>query len=375
MAERLPPIYFYIPREKWISEKLPEDITSSRTWQCKGGVTDGDYAWSLVPYLHLKDGKIPCEFTGNLPTEGILISHRLSLPDDLRPGPKLLLVCCLGDKSNPEFRGPHFFAHIHVVQNPTEEMLSWNQSFWRTYYMPHWTQSGLIPRDPARGDLFENIAFFGKKEGLASELRSKDWLDRIKNLGLTLHIVDDSERWHDYSFVDVVIAIRDFEGKDLPWKPATKLYNAWHAVVPAVLGYESAYRAERKSELDYIEANSPEDTFLALRRLRDDRELRRRMVENGRIRAKETSVDIMITRWSDLISDVVVPAYYKWCNTPRWAKEVFLKYRSSAYISKKIYKSTIRIIKQSIVQTRVSIAFRTRLRSIFSRVKKPKVFK
>ena len=38
-------------------------------------------------------------------------------------------------------------------------------------------------------------------------------------------------------------------------KPPSKLFNSWLAGVPAVLGHESAYRAERRSDLDYIEVS------------------------------------------------------------------------------------------------------------------------
>jgi hypothetical protein len=37
---------------------------------------------------------------------------------------------------------------------------------------------------------------------------------------------------------------------------AIKLYNCWHAGVPAVLGAESAFRANRRSDLDYLEVQS-----------------------------------------------------------------------------------------------------------------------
>lgn len=61
--------------------------------------------------------------------------------------------------------------------------------------------------------------------------------------------------------------MRSFSQNDYYDKPALKLFNARHAGVPAILDAESAYRAERMSELDYIEVMSVDGTLLALKLL------------------------------------------------------------------------------------------------------------
>jgi hypothetical protein len=75
--------------------------------------------------------------------------------------------------------------------------------------------------------------------------------------------------WHDYSDTDVVLAIRELDRDNL-WqgKPASKLYNAWHAGVPAILGYVSAFRSERETKLDYLQATSVREVILALKKLK-----------------------------------------------------------------------------------------------------------
>jgi hypothetical protein len=135
--------------------------------------------------------------------------------------------------------------------------------------------------------------------------------------------VANYDRWNDYSEVDAIIAVRSFKDKEFAVKPALKLHNAWHGGVPAILGCESAYQAERKSELDYIEVTSPADVILALKRLRDDKVLRHAMVENGRVRARATQPARITAQWRGFLTDVATPAYDRWCAAPYW-RQTFL---------------------------------------------------
>jgi hypothetical protein len=84
-------------------------------------------------------------------------------------------------------------------------------------------------------------------------------------------------------------------------KPGTKLYNAWLAGVPAVLGPEPAFRELRRHELDYLEVTSVEEALAAIDRLRSDPALYRAMVDHGRERARDFSVEAILDRWTDLL--------------------------------------------------------------------------
>jgi glycosyltransferase involved in cell wall biosynthesis len=187
----------------------------------------------------------------------------------------------------------------------------------------------LIPRDADRGDRFEDAAYFGWPQNLADPLHESRWRARLGELGLRWRIVPRWQ-WNDYSGVDVVVAIRSFSGHTFGYKPATKLYQAWHAGVPAVLGAESAYIAERRSDLDYLEAPSFDETVAALRRLRDDPSLRRAMIENGRRRAEESSPRCLVERWSTLLNDVAKPAWRRWREQSDSQQRDFLTQRAAA---------------------------------------------
>jgi hypothetical protein len=348
MSERLPPIYFYIPQSDWAVGEMPENADTY--WSgFEGTITGGVYASTLQTYLRLKADGFPCELTGSMPAEGIVLAHRDFLPDALQPGPRLLIVCLKVD------RGPHPYAQIHVGINPQDrlqqtKLLNKRDVFSReSYYIPHWPQPGLIVRDCERGDRFENIAFIGNEVNLAPELMTPSWQEQLNALGLRWHMVglECRDRWNDFSYVDAIVAVRSFNRQGGYYnKPALKLYNAWHAGVPAILGGDSACRAERKSELDYLEVASLNDVILALKRLRDDKALRHAMVENGRIRAEETQPAKLVSMWRSFLLDQAVPAYERWCMASAASRESYLIYHYLAHKPKQIIqylRNTVRL--------------------------------
>ncbi len=300
------PVYFYIPQDYWPSRELPnllktetisDYLLSLRTPTL--GRVGNIYSWILQTYLRLKADGFPCTFVGTLPPEGIVIAYWDTVP---LPSANLLIVSVLADAN------PNPYTQLAVIQNPLQAL-----SFHNGYYLPHWPQPGLIPRSAGRGNRFENIGFFGDILNLAPELKSPSWQAQLKSLGFNWHVVEP-ERWHDYSQIDAVLAVRGFKERDYFHKPATKLFNAWHAGVPAILGCESAFQAERKNEMDYVEVSSPDEILAALKRLRDDPNLRQAMIANGRLRAEETSIESLAARWRDFITQIAIPAHEAWCS-------------------------------------------------------------
>jgi Glycosyl transferases group 1 len=317
---QLPKIYFYLSSFDWLVNHLPEEVETYLPFLADNGICDGEYAWTLQTYLRLKADGFPCELTGTMPREGIVLAHYNSLAFNCKPGPKLLIVYLKADKPLRPY------AQLHVVQNTYE-----TKTLKNSYYMPHWTQPGLIPRDSARGDRFETVGFFGTGGNLAPELLNPSWREQLKELGLQW-CFKNRPQWNDFSNVDAVVAVRSFDSKNQgiwakdqgAWKPPQKLYNAWLAGVPAIFGNEPAFRDQRRSELDYIEVNSLDETISALKRLQNDKELRQAMAENGRIRVAENHPSKLVKLWRDFLLDVAVPAYDRWSNSPNISRQLFL---------------------------------------------------
>lgn len=239
--------------------------------------------WTLQTYLRLKEAGADIELaTGNHPPkDGIVIAHADSFH---WLGPKPFRVCIGGDRTFS------VEADLYVVQNLDDPRKP-------AYFIPFWPQFGLIPRKEGRR--IENVVYYGWKEQLAPELRRPEFTEAVARLGLTVrYMYEDAKRqsWCDYSEADIVLAVRGFGGDPYNRKPATKLYNAWTAGAPAILGCESAYTALRTSPLDYLEARSPKEVLERMADLRNP-QLYEQMVENGRKRAAEFTVAAITKRW------------------------------------------------------------------------------
>jgi hypothetical protein len=113
-----------------------------------------------------------------MPDEGIVLSHRDFLDDSIKPGLKLLLVCLRADVDR------HPYAQLHVVQNPYQAIPSQFMTLWESHFIPHWPQPSIIPRNPQRGNAFENVTFLGNEINLVSEFCDRSWYDHLQDLGL-----------------------------------------------------------------------------------------------------------------------------------------------------------------------------------------------
>ena len=322
----LPPIYFYLAPSQW-PQSWPQSPTEN--WP---GFGLGIYAWTLQTYLQLSAAGVPCELIRHLPETGIVLAHSNSLRA-ISPRPKLgqaLLLICLKAES-PLYP----YAQLHVVQNRVEA------NGRDRIFLPHWPQPGLLTRNPHRGNRFENLGFLGHRYSLAPELQQADWLEFLDRLNLHWHPVVNTNhwsdysrldaRWHDYRELDAIIAVRSFKQPLwpqlhlYPHKPATKLYNAWLAGVPAILGPESAFLSERQHPLDYVEVTSFDALKAAVIKLNADETLRQQIVTQGQRRAAALDPEQITARWIAFLQSVALPAYDRWCAQSTWQQWVQLQ--------------------------------------------------
>lgn len=274
---------------------------------------DPDQHWSWMDgfyqtYLRLKLAGYPVQLSTTLPSSGILVlfANRRSLDAFLEQcttnNPPFIIVAACADK------GELSWADFQIVQNRKGVDDRY------VMYVPFLPQPGLIPRDPSRGSVIENIAYKGARENLNQIFRSQPWFEFLQTKGLnwrdeTYDCLQSKnllpESWSDYRSVDLTLAVRQDLKREYRGKPANKLFNSWKAGVPALLGPEYAYRELRISPLDYFEIASLEDAFQAIEALMDQPRLYEAMVENGLQRAEEYTAERILQKLGWVLFDEI----------------------------------------------------------------------
>jgi hypothetical protein len=347
-----PKICFYIPsqdlinnppmkiQENWvgINEYFERNPVISET----GELYDiGPSIWVVLTFMQLREYGYPCELTATLPHSGIIITHSDFLSTSLRPTPQQFIV-----EFKPDRSLRCIYSNFVIVQNKHDPICRGiNRLFIKSAFIKYWPQPGLIPRDPQREDRFENICFMGDEfiqdvETLESE---------IQKLGLKWMLMHQRNKWHDYSKVDAIVAVRPVDPHRTPYftyisKPASKLYNAWIAGVPAILSPDSAFEDLRESEFDYLKAENVPEIIEGLKQLMNDPALRKSMIENGKKRAKEFNSEVIIEDWVKLIQNRIVPAYNVWSSS-QYHRYLFFFSRTLAYGISGIIQKKVRRLR------------------------------
>ena len=292
-------VTFLLPNEIDISRLVNYDLTTH--WRL---LFEAPHSWITQSYLRLKSTGYDVLLDNTIPQDGIVVFHAKDKSKLLKQKiPKnIILVCIRGDLHCSLFADFEILQNYPYVDNK------------KTFFIPHWSQPCLIPRNPKRESALTTLSFKGFKKNLHQDFRSTKW-----NIFLNeqdLEWLDDSTNktgkngsdnidWHDYSEIDLIIAVRPPCKLNYTHKPPTKLYNAWLAGVPAILGPESAYQALRKSELDYIEASNFEEAQMAILNLKKNPDLYQAMVENGFQRAAEYTNEAITQQWAELLFNVI----------------------------------------------------------------------
>lgn len=288
-------VSFYLPgsclpsaekRARWIGQK---DVILEES-----GKPAAAQSWIYRTWMALEQLGCPVDLVHEMPDHGCVVALSGTVSPCFRGGSGLFLAGVVADGL------PHPSAQLHVLQNAAHA-----RRLPRSGFMPHWPQPGLLARDSERRTTFERVAFFGTKDNLAGEMMTPAWLDDLKRATGSNFEIRGAARWHDYSDVDAVIAIRDFGGGRQLHKPATKLYNAWLAGVPFIGGTDSAYAAEGEPGVDYLVARTPQEVIDQLQRLKSDPELRAKLVSNGRRKSLSRSAEAIALMWRAFVEEKI----------------------------------------------------------------------
>ncbi len=297
------PVTFYLD----VDDK---DIASWRTLrpdQEPRRLALGEDYWITQTFARLRDAGGDVRLDNRVPDDGIVLFYagdKRPVWSAARHNSRALLVAVRSD------RHPVGFADFEVVQNAS------SADGVRTFHVPHWPQPRLLPRDRARGAGLRTLLFPGTPQNLHPGFRSEAWKAFLLARDLTFRChyttADGAPpAWHDYRDVDAMLAIRPTGAREVRNKPGWKLFNAWLAGVPAILGPEAGYRELRNGPLDFIEADNPAGAMVAIDRLLDDPALYLVMVENGRRRGEAFTDAATQATWCRLLVDTLEPAWQR----------------------------------------------------------------
>ena len=257
---------------------------------------NGDLCWTVQTWCRLRDSGIGGIEIATAPAPGRINLSKSKTLSRRGPDPALFDVSIQADYPRV------LWAHFHIQQNA--DLVCEDGAL---QYL--WPQAGIVPRDLAR-DTVKTVGFLGKLDGnLAGTEES--WRAAMAAQGLQF-VVRPPEFWHDYSDIDIAIALRSFGNARHSRKPANKMVNAWIAGVPFVGGSDSAFAQAGTAGMDHLLAHTLQEAASQVDRLRSDPALYDSLVEAGRRRATGFSTERLAAQWIALLEGPVAARYRQW---------------------------------------------------------------
>lgn len=273
-----------------------------------GIVAETDLGWCLQTYLILaKRGNLEVYCSNKLRSDAINIIHSAQLLP-LKATPADFVVCTRADF--PLRR----WAHYQIVQNK-------NQLGHDTSYVPFWNQPGLIKRNPERTGV-KRVAYSGQTFNGNFAGSSDSWQSLLEPHGLEFVIIP-REKWHDLSDIDLLVGIRSFDKKPHNSKPPSKLINAWHAQIPFIGGYDSAFTQIGEPDTDFLLAETPYEAVNKIVALKENPSLYQKLVANGLKKAPLYTNQAIAEEWESILTGPVKQRYERWKSRPAYEKARF----------------------------------------------------
>ena len=251
--------------------------------------------WTLQTFLELKKRGWPVALMGEPQPGSVNFVHVLQL-FRRRPSPNLFFVSIQADcPAIP-------WTSANIVQNRLQADA--RRSFW----IPHWPQPGLIPRSPGRDDV-ACVAYAGDPAWMAGS--EVVWRAALRSCGIEFRCLD-ADNWNDYSGVDILLAIRSFDKSPYAYKPPSKLLNAWHARIPLVGGYDSAFEQIGRPGYDYLRVCTLDEAIETICVLRKNPNRYRSIVEAGALSALKYTRERVADAWENLLSGPIASRHKHW---------------------------------------------------------------
>ncbi|MGM0858917.1 MAG: glycosyltransferase [Pseudomonadota bacterium] len=271
-------------------------------------------AWIVQTYLHLRKLTSSIVFSNTLLPDAINVLHC----DEMLKNPhigKYFTVSIVAD------RRVYLGGDLNIVQNRDQVFIS------KDHWIMHWPQTNLIPSIRTGREPKFRVGFLGLEK---NSINLKEIINTSKYNENIDVIFRGPGKWHDYSDLDAVIAIRDFTSSHSQ-KPPTKLVNAWSAGVVFIGGNDSAYEQIGTPGRDYIKCSSPRDLVFQLERLIDEPEVRTEMIAAGKKSVTSYTSESVAMQWLNFFETLAKPEFERWNKGSIFRRKSFMLYRYFIY--------------------------------------------
>jgi hypothetical protein len=278
--------------------------------EAMGKISRWDLEWSFQTYHKLKErNNIQVSLSNSFDRNSINIIHSASLLK-VRGSGHDFIVCIRADFPHRDW------AQYHIVQNK-------NQITADSSFLPFWIQPNLTKRNAKRTSV-DVVAYTGQifNGNLAGSPTM--WEDLLKPYKMRFCAIKE-EFWGNLRDVDILIGIRSFDKRPYNSKPPSKMLNAWHADIPFIGGYDSAFLQFGVPGQDYLRVSSTEEALQAILRLRNEPELYNKLVEHGQRKATLYNNETIADQWEDELLGPVVERYERWKARPVLEKISFTR--------------------------------------------------
>ncbi len=326
-----PSLYHFILHEKrkW-KDILDGDLPAID--DVKDRIVSGEDIWIVLSYLHLKHNGFNATIS-NFPAY-----NRINVIDGVGSGSKhfqsdYFYLTCRNDAHYPSFG--QYVLH--------QNLLSTNKS--NELYCPQWPQPGLIPRSTSREDKIKTIAFFGQpKRNLAERFQSGRFMSELDKRNINFIIKGknaSSVDWHDYSEVDLVLAIREIPEEFVRLKPVNKVTNSWLAGTLCITGNEPAAKAAFPGAQMILEANDIDEVLAVIDKLNSNPNQYREYIKKAKELAKNYDESHVLSQWVK-IEDMLSSKLSAWSAKSSFQKKASWVSRAAQHrYSKHLHKKRI----------------------------------
>ena len=322
MEDKLKNVVFVLPTLSKYKAYLSQDFDSLLD---SLSLNESTYdAWIYTTYVYLKVRGFKVNISDKLVKNHINIIHYDHF------GFKEVCSDCYVVSVKAD-RNRTFISNYEIIQSP------YSSEHDKDIFIHHWPEANIIVRDSSRGSKVENLVYYGRKYYLPDYIETKNFKEKLEKLGVNLKISDVRSEWKNYKEADIVLSVRKAPSFYRKSKPASKLVNAWLAGVPAIVDSDPICNYLKKTDFDYISANSEKEMLEAIALLKEDAVLYEKMVTNSKKRAEEFTIDKIADMWINALSRDIYDDFLKWKKMPYW----ILIFKQSVNISRRFIRGSL----------------------------------